>query len=500
MRSLIAVLFLCSLSHGATWIIDGVGGSCPTSGFTPGATYHCTTLALAYTSLTDKYGSGARTLTETETIQGDTTTPQGAFSVFPMVPTASFHIIFTANAGLIPAGGCTAGGCPVIDCGGGATSVALAANSPGYLEVHNWELRNCGQAVTGAAMAGIVVQQTYIHDLTATSNLYSIVTGSGGTFDHVWITNAKGGISGNGAFTYIKCYGMTGVSCISPPSGATSTYSNVLCANGTNTNATSCILAVAGDVAGTTPLTGNIGYASKYGMQSMVNTGISPIFAYDLSINNVFNCHGEGGAAALEMNRAHELCYFAGTGAEIRQNATSGTATSQACGELSITNGTNNGLDANVFQSDPGMFANAAIDYNNYWNVGTSVNVSKIGSPSTQYATLALWQAALNGGASPGPDLHSQFADPRFVGNISMLNTTSDVCNNGESIESCINRIRKNFIPTNLALKGKGASSNGTVCVADGSDPGPIPITVFASPGANMSSSVANSFSGGVAF
>lgn len=139
-------------------------------------------------------------------------------------------------------------------------------------------------------------------------------------------------------------------------------------------------------------------------------------------------------------------------------------------------------------------------DYNWTWN-------TTVGNNGRAYNDTAgsgnLW---VSGNASAaGVDNTGGSAEPRFVD--SSRNLTKWVVTRGYGsnaadgltalqsdstrIADLVDYVFAGFIPTNLALKGKAH---------DGGDPGVVPISVFNTPGGNVSTSLTTSFSGGMAY
>ena len=117
-------------------------------------------------------------------------------------------------------------------------------------------------------------------------------------------------------------------------------------------------------------------------------------------------------------------------------------------------------------------------DYNLWWVTGTVHSEGVAEVANTNYATLSAYQAA-------GWDTHSFSANPRIIGDPDLLATSSQVFPECPTIECRLAKIRRNYMPTNLALKGKGCAWNSSAmtCTPDHSDIGPVPITVYNAPG-----------------
>jgi len=143
----------------------------------------------------------------------------------------------------------------------------------------------------------------------------------------------------------------------------------------------------------------------------------------------------------------------------------------------------------------------AGADYNWTWNTDAGNN-----GRSYNYKTggTFMWSGSQNAAAA-GVDNHQGTGDPRFLDSTrcaakwaaargygsTFADAQTALKANPARVSDLIDYVRQGYIPTSLSLKGKAH---------DGTDPGAVVITVFGSAGANMSTSLATTFSGGVAF
>lgn len=451
MQRIILALLLVSPAWGATYCVKA-GGTTPA-----GCTSAYTTIALAKAAVIAVEGHTDFVATETILVYdsdtpyapiGDTYAPSWPNK---LAPTATHPLIIQAAPG----------NSPVIDCGGrGGTTDVITLSSP-YITLSGFELQNCRYAVNlGAGATYSTVDHNKIHDMGGYAALY-------GTPDHLSAHH-------NTIYSVLRGIVLGGYSEVSFNEISASTAGNLI-TSGTvgNNRIHDNILYNAYAANGSGVQTGqsdvvydNVSYTNRYGIQSQIITAPGPIFQRNIAVNNAYSCHCEGGSNPCFVTMDRNFCYRSTLGQALREN--SGSSTPGAVWTNNIAWGNSvNSLDKPIFVS-----ALVQILYSNrnvFVKTGT-MNTALQGTGNVQYATLTAWQAT-------GFDADSiEGQNPRLVGDPNLLVTTAQICPSPActTIEQRLAFIRRNYAPTNLALKGRAS---------DGSDPGPVPITIYNAPG-----------------
>ena len=399
----------------------------------------------------------------------------GPYSAIPgdtytLYSTATYPLIITAAPGESP----------VFNCGGStAPLIELDSN---YATFNGFEITACGGIYSGAPVTNVTISNNYIHD---TVGSYWAINPNGSQTNwwvhHNRIVNVAGGgigVQGNalieynevgpttaGALTQITC-GNAGVSC--------TIRNNIAYGIGPTSNIMVNFLQYyAATVSGNVSYYNGVGFdASTTGSSSNLATFSHNIAAY--SAHYVTNCEGGGGACWTNTDHALILKDEGSSGlSSVEYDSVSSVAST-----LSLTSSIlwgDSTISPNTHLISVAALNSLYSDYNVFNKTG-SFNTAQDTSGPTYYATLAAWQAT-------GRDTHTVQTDPRFVGSISLLRTASQVFPECPTIECRLAKIRHNYTPTNLALKGTGCAWNGTTCVPDHSDIGPVPVTVYDAPG-----------------
>ena len=382
-------------------------------------------------------------------------------NTWPSLPTASYRLVITAATGESP----------VVNCGG-STSHFLDFAGP-HMTFTGFEVTACGGLWTDNNPAtGVTIYQNYLHDMVGTSA--AIFDGGGPTVNwwihHNRITNAPLGITvqGNALIEYNEVGATTGTSATQISCGS----AGVSCTIRNN------IVYGAGSQSGSAiwnytaaTVSGNVSYYNRYGNVVEAATSGDTVTASHniMAYPSNYGCHCEGGTGACWENVDHALCLkdLGGKPVSLGSTAPSLSFTSS----ISWSDST---LSGNSRNASVGSLNSIYSDYNVFVKTGTPGTALSDGP--VLYATLADWQAA-------GKDTHTVQTDPRFVGDVGLLNTSAQVFPECPTIDCRLAKIRHNYTPTNLALKGTGCAWNGTACVPDHSDIGPVPVTVYSAPG-----------------
>jgi hypothetical protein len=378
-----------------------------------------------------------------------------------LAPTASYPLLITAAAGESP----------VFNCGGSTANLLDLVSS--YTTFTGFEITACGSIYGDAPETNVTVSYNYIHDI-ATQGFGAIQPNAAETnwwVHHNRIVNAPIGVvvSGNALIEYNEVgpttgYSATQISCGSEGISCTIRNNIVYGAGSQSGSAIWNYYAAA--------VSGNVSYYNRYGFVVETTTSGDTVTASNniVAYPSNFGCHCEGGAGACWMNVDHALCLKDSGGYPMALAST-------AASSLSFTSSIS-WADSTISASSRNVFVNALSsiysDYNVFVKTGTP-GTAMSGGP-VLYAALSDWQAT-------GHDAHTVQADPRFVGSVGLLNTSAQVFPECPTIECRLANIRHNYTPTNLALKGTGCAWNGTTCVPDHSDIGPVPVTVYDAPG-----------------
>ena len=471
MRKLTFVLFFaavvgwCAGNGAGTYCVTPTGSipnpnphSC-----TAGKTY--TQISAALTALGTDQGTTTFSATQTIWVSPGTYTAIGFIGNSPaLAPTATYRLIITSDTGAQAYPG---GPQPVIDCGSTATTNATFY-SP-YVTVTGFEMTDCKYFFTwgsSGTRSNNTISYNYLHGNGTNSCIYnSNGSGASAWIHHNIITNVGSGLS-------LQLPATVEFNEVSATTngGAGLGGNNNIAYNGYVTTGTAI-----------TSGTGNVAYASRYGLQSQITTGPGPTFLNNIVVGNMWTCHFECGSAACFGLMQHNFCYRS-TNAASPSN--SGSATERisvyaGSAEFEIHNivwPTKTGTQPDRAITTGPSAGTSMADYNNWWVTG-STGVEGMGYyGSTAYATLALFQAT-------GWDTHSISVNPRLLGNPDLLATTGQVFPECPNIECRLAKIRRNYMPTNLALKGKGCATWTGSCIKDHSDIGPVPITLYDAPG-----------------
>jgi hypothetical protein len=424
-----------------------------------GKTYANVTAALA--GVVSACGSSAFGGTQTISVYAaggpysDTNTYIPGWSI---TPTASYPLIITAAPGESP----------VYNCGGSATNLFWVDIN--YFVLTGFEITGCGPITSDGASSGITIYNNYIHD--SKGGIQPNSTETNWWVHHNRIVNVPIGISvgGNalieynevgpttgGSATQIGC-GSEGVSC--------TIRNNIVYGAGSQSGS-----AIWNYYAAT--VSGNVSYYNRYGNVVEASTSGDTVTASHniMAYPSNYGCHCEGGGGACWENVDHALCLKDLTGYPVALNSSVASSLSFTS-SISWADSTVNGSDRDLSVNN---LASLYSDYNVFVKTGTPGTAIVTGT-TTLYAALSDWQAT-------GHDAHTVQVDPRFVGSVGLLNTSAQVFPECPTIECRLAKIRHNYTPTNLALKGTGCAWNGTACVPDHSDIGPVPVTVYDAPG-----------------
>jgi hypothetical protein len=442
-----------------------------------------TEIGAALDQLKADQGATAYTATQTIRVWAGTYPAVENTHLSSMNPTATYKLIVEAAPGSTP----------LIDGGAAAECFAPAVS---YTVLTGFEITNCGSVRLYKDHPEI--SYSYFHDTTGYAALFSTSATNGLKAHHNTFFRNLRGISlaaGTDCEIYLNEVGTTtaGNGITGCSTGGNGIRDNITY-NGNIVNA-SGIQPQSGDL-----IEGNISYNNRYGMQTLATT-VNPILRRNIQVANMYNGHCEGGAGDCPEILEHNFSYAAGwpgaTGGAEMWVATRSDASplTHIYSNISWANGSYFAADRNVRMITTAAIA--GLDRNVYWKTGNpKTAVAGNLNNGQPYNTLAEWQAG------SGLDTHTIEADPRIMGDPDLLVTNAQVFPDAPSIEERKRRIDINYMSTNLALKGRGCSWNGSVCVEDGSDPGPHAITTFPTPGGFVSASVArfDSFTGGMAF
>jgi hypothetical protein len=390
-------------------------------------------------------------------------------------PTATYPLVIRAAT---PWYRGSSGIAPVVNCGG--SSDAFLAQWSSYISISGLEITNCATALNSwdASEAYITLTGSYVHDM-ASSGYYAInpaATNSHWTVKDNYFYNVPRGINvmANSDVEFNEINTTTAGNAIQDGSAtAGSTIANNI--------AYLCNVSNGSGVWSYYPnaVSGNVVYLCKYGTQTGATSSPGTTFYGNIDVDNGYNCHCEAGGADCFFVRTHSLCYYATAGAEewLSTKTTGNVAGAVLADNIAWTNSSAQGADLNLRPS-----TTASVLYlgtNAYYETGQAFSaLSTVLNSGQPYTSLSSWQAATS------MDAGSFEANPRLVGDPNLLvNATGQVFPNAVSIEARLAMIRRNYMPTNLALKGKGCAWNGTTCVPDHSDIGPVPVTVYDAPG-----------------
>ena len=140
------------------------------------------------------------------------------------------------------------------------------------------------------------------------------------------------------------------------------------------------------------------------------------------------------------------------------------------------------GVPQVILAHDIGRWAES--DFNDFFAPpGSNALIAQIQSPVALYeGSLAAWQS------DSGLDAHSVSVNPRFVAitdppALALGSIGRFTCTGCTTVAQKLRALHRAYMPTNLLLKGKGCAWNGSACVPDHSDIGPVPVTVYDAPG-----------------
>ena len=394
--------------------------------------------------------------------------PYGAVAgeTWPLAPTATNQLIITAAPGENP----------VFNCGG-STANLLNISTP-YTAFKGFEATGCGRIFSGDPHPNVEVSYNYIHDSSAMGSaaIFNNAASTGWWVHHNRIVNVPLGIlvKGNALIEYNEVGATTGLTAEQINGGST----GVSCTIRNN------IVYGAGSQSGSgvwadgapAVISGNVIYYNYDGFV-VANSGPSDLAT---ASNNIVaypsnhGCHCEGGLGGCWENVDHDLCLkdFGGYPVDLASTNFS-PPTISFTSSISWADTALSAVSRNMMvTSTPNTVYS---DYNIFMKTGTPYTAVSTGGTVT-YAALADWQAT-------GRDTHTVQVDPRFVGSVGLLNTADRLFPECPTIECRLAKIRHNYTPTNLALKGTGCAWNGTTCVPDHSDIGPVPVTVYDAPG-----------------
>ena len=395
-----------------------------------------------------------------------------------LAPTATYPLIIRSASGAQAAPGGTQ---PIINCGDTTSTDAGWFYSP-YVTVQGFEITNCKAAfVWGSAgpRDHETIAYNYIHGTgTATAIADNAAgTGTGTWIHHNIITNVGSGIASTYAAWIIEFNEISNTTAGGGIGSAGScTIRNNIIYNVYITNG-SGVQGGNDDV-----ITGNVSYDNRYGIQSQIKTAPGPTFQQNIVVGNMWTCHYEGGTSPVFGLMQHNFCYRStnvGVPADYgqAQRITGGTGSAAfEINNIAWPNKTAAATDR-ALDTSSGLTASMS-DYNVWWVTGTVGHEGLAMVNVTDYATLAAFQVT-------GWDTHSINVNPQLLGNPDLLAVTTQVFPECPTIECRLAKIRRNYMPTNLALKGKGCtwSASAMTCTPDHSDIGPVPITVYNAPG-----------------
>ncbi len=434
-------------------------------------------VGLAYAALVTDQGATPFTATQNIFVSSGGTYPAMG-SLGTLVPTATYRLNIVADTVVQPFGG--AAGQPKIDCGG--SSIDNATIYTGFTTISGFDIGNCGKAFqwgTGGDRSHDEISYNYIHDLpTAYAALYynSATYVTNNRIHHNYFVNVVRGL-------YVLASAVT----VEFNEFNTTTGGNMVTSSGSWTvrnnigyhayvTLGSFILAGAGDLD-----TGNVGYANRYCTQGGAGT-VGTVISNNICVANIWTCHYEAGAGAAAGVTQHSFCYRGtvpggATGGQVMRMSGSPASgwTSAEINNICWPNQT-------VSSGDGGLYSlatttGAMSDYNVYWLTGTPGAHAIANVAGISYKTLAAAKAS-------GMETHSINVNPRIVGDPDLLATTSQVYPECPTIECRLGKIRRNYMPTSLALKGTGCATWTGSCTPDHSDIGPVPITLYDAPGA----------------
>jgi hypothetical protein len=385
-------------------------------------------------------------------------------TTWPLLPTVANPLLITAAPGESP----------VINCGG-STAYVLQIEGP-YHTFTGFEVTACGGIYSDYNVGGATtISYNYIHDMAGSSGAIN----PNGPQTNWWvhhnrIVNVPTGINvgGNALIEYNEVGPTTGSSATQIACGS----EGVSCTERNN------YVYGAGAQPGSAiwnysaaSVYGNVSQSNRYGnVVETTSSGDTVTASHNImAYPSNFGCHCEGGSGACWESVDHALCIGVSTSAGGIPVVLGSTAASSLSFTSSISWADSTPNLAPVYNVD----ANVGTIYSDYnvFNKVSGLNTA-ISTGPVLYATLANWQAT-------GNDTHTVQVDPRFVGSVGLLNTSARVFLECPTIECRLGKIRHNYTPTNLALKGAGCAWNGTTCVPDHSDIGPVPVTVYDAPG-----------------
>ena len=486
MRKLIFALLLSTLP---AWCV-GAGTYCVTAdGAVPSPNPHnClagktfTTLALALAALNAEQGATAFSATQTIYISPGTYTYSGLVQVgfistgkF-LAPSATYPLVITSASGAQAVPGGTQ---PIISCT--TTSVEPLYLYASYMTVQGIEFTHCKDAITFGSTgprSNETIAYNYIHATGSNASIVSSASGIGaGTWVHHNILASVGaGISWIGAAWTVEFneIGITTNGNGIASGGLSIIRNNII--YGTYITTGSGIQGGNNDT-----ITGNVGYDDRYCIQSQITAAPGPTFTNNICVANMWTCHYEGGASSVYGLMQHNFCYRstnAGVPADSGQVQRIGAGPGSAAFEINNISWPSQAVSVNDKNIYAGSMAASMSDYNDWWLTGTPGRVIA-GFDSANYTSLSAFQAGT------GWDTHSFSANPRILGDPDLLVATTQVFPECPNIECRLAKIRRNYMPTNLALKGKGCTWNASAmtCTPDHSDIGPVPITVYNAPG-----------------
>jgi hypothetical protein len=462
----------------------GAGTYCVTpTGSVPSPNPHNCAAGKTYTQISGALSAlgtdqGTTTFTATQTIwvSPGTYTAIGLIGNSPaLAPTSTYPLIISSDTGAQAYPG---GPQPVVDCGGTSSIVAATFYSP-YVTVRGLEITDCKNFFEWGSTGGRnneTISYNYLH-----ANATSIAIenskpgiGTGTWIHHNIITNVGSAIVGQPGYTieFNEISATTAGGAIG--SNGPSTVRNNILYNLNITNG-SGIQGGNSDVD-----SGNVVYDARYCIQSGATTSPGPTFLRNICVANMWTCHYEAGTNPVFGLMQHSLCYRStNAGAptnsgQVQRISTTSPATTAAF-QINNIAWPNKAVTQSDLALYSGIMANSMTDYNVWWVTGT-IGSEGMASGSPNYASLAAFQAT-------GWDTHSTMTNPRLLGNPDLLATTGQVFPECPNIECRLAKIRRNYMPTNLALKGKGCATWTGSCTRDHSDIGPVPITLYDAPG-----------------
>jgi hypothetical protein len=384
-----------------------------------------------------------------------------------LLPTASYPLLITAAPGESP----------VINCGGSTANVFDLVSS--YTTFTGFEITACGSIYSDADEGNVTISYNYIHDI-ATGGFGAINPNAHETnwwVHHNRIVNAPIGIvvGGNALIEYNEVGATTAASsAVQISCGTLGTPCTIRNNIAYGTGPTAPIGQAIWQFSAAT-VTGNVSYYANTGLDV---GGSSDMVTWSNNIaafaGSGYTCLCEiGSAGACNININHTLC-LKGEGTYLGPvTLESNAASSQSfTSSISWADSTLNAYSRNLNLE----FVRSIYSDYNVFNKTGSLATAYASDGVTYYNSLSDWQAT-------GNDAHTVQTDPRFLGDVNLLNTPARLFPECLTIECRLAKIRHNYTPTNLALKGTGCAWNGTACAPDHSDIGPVPVTVYDAPG-----------------